>query len=64
MSLTFEDKVIIKHYGRNKRYGIKRLLKEFPEKGWCKDGLERFFKKIGPSSDGKRKAGWTAKHFN
>ena len=57
MPLTFEDKVIIKHYGRNKRYGIKRLLKEFPEKGWCKDGLERFFKKLAQVVMEKEKLG-------
>ena len=39
MPFSTEDKVIIKHYRLDKYYVVKRLLKEFPNKGWTKGGL-------------------------
>ena len=34
MSLTEEHKLLIKQYRFKKKYGRKKLLKEFPEKNW------------------------------
>ena len=34
MPFSEEDKIIIKHYRIDKNYGVKRLLSEFPNKGW------------------------------
>ena len=42
-----EDKVIIKHYCLDKHYGVKNLLKEFPNKDWRKGGLRHLLRKIG-----------------
>ena len=42
MPFTFEDKIIIKHYRKDKKYGRKRLLAEFPDKRWSAGGLDKF----------------------
>ena len=34
MAFTEEDKIAIKFLRENKNYGAKRILKEFPNKGW------------------------------
>ena len=46
MSFSTEDKVIIKHYCLDKHYGVKNLLKEFPNKDWRKGGLRHLLRKI------------------
>ena len=46
MPFNTEDKVIIKHYRLEKHYGVKRLLKEFPNKGWTKGGVRHLLRKI------------------
>ena len=40
-----------------KRYGAKRFLKEFPEKGWSKSGLEKLIRKIDSTSSVERLPG-------
>ena len=39
MPFTEEDKIIIKHYRMDKGYGARRLLTEFPDRGWTRGGL-------------------------
>ncbi len=46
MLFSFEDKIIIKHYRLDKNYGVRRLLTEFPNKGWTFGGLKDLLKKI------------------
>ena len=46
MPLSTKDKVIIQHYCLDKDYGVKRLLKDFPNKGWKKGGLSHLLRKI------------------
>ena len=50
MPFSTEDKVVIKHY-RQEKHGVKRLLKEFPNKGWTKGGLRRLLHKIDKTGD-------------
>ena len=57
MSFTEEDKVSIKHYRLNKKYGRKKSLKEFPEKNWSETGLRKLLNKIDNREDPKRKQG-------
>ena len=40
--LTKEDKTLIKNVWESKKYGVKRLIKEFPNKNWSKRGVEDF----------------------
>ena len=46
MPFSDEDKILIKHYRLDKRYGRKRLLVEFPEKNWKAGGLDKLIRKI------------------
>ena len=51
MPFSTEDKVIIKHYRLNKHCEVKRLLKEFPNKGWTKWRLRDLLGKIDKTRD-------------
>jgi len=44
--LTKEDKTLIKMSGNQKKYGVKRLIKEFPNKKWSKRGVVDFQKRL------------------
>ena len=44
--LTKEDKTLIKNVWESKKYGVKRLMKEFPNKKWSKCGVEDFQKRL------------------
>ena len=44
--LTTEDKTLIKMSGNQKKYGVKRLIKEFPNKKLSKRGVEDFQKRL------------------
>jgi len=44
--LTKEDKTLIKMSGNQKKYEVKRLIKEFPNKKWSKRGVEDFQKRL------------------
>lgn len=46
MPFSNEDKIVIKHYRIDKGYGAKKLLYEFPNKGWTRGGLDYLIKKI------------------
>ena len=46
LMLTKEDKALIKSVLESKKYGVKRLLKEFPNKKWSKRGVEDFLKRL------------------
>ena len=50
-----ENKVLIKHYRLKKKYGRKKLLKEFPEKNCSKTGLRKLLNEINDTADTKRK---------
>jgi len=42
--LTKEDKTLIKNVWESKKYGAKRLIKEFPNKKWSKRMVLRTFR--------------------
>jgi len=44
--LTKEDKTLIKNVWESKKYWVKRLIKEFPNKKWSKCGVEDFQKRL------------------
>jgi len=48
--LTKEDKTLIKNVSESKKYGVKRLIKEFPNKKWSKRGVEDFQKRLRTST--------------
>ena len=39
MPFTEEDKILIKNYRLKKKWGRKKLLKEFPGKKWSETGI-------------------------
>ena len=51
MPFSEEDKIIIKHYRLDKHYGVKRLLKKFPNKKWSKGGQRHLVDKIDKTGD-------------
>ena len=57
MPFTNEDRVIIMHYRLDKNYGVKKLLKEFPDKNWTESGLKKLIKKIDETKSVARKKG-------
>ncbi len=44
--LTKEDKILIKNLGESKKYGSRKLIKEFPNKNWSKRGLDDFLRRL------------------
>ena len=57
MPFSSEDKVIIKHYRLDKGYGKRKLLTEFPNRGWTLSGLRILIKKIDQTGPINRKSG-------
>ena len=57
MPFTEEDKIVIKHYRSEKRYGRRKLLKEFPNRGWALGGLVKLLEKLDETGSVQRKAG-------
>jgi len=46
MGISIEDKYLITSLRENKKYGVKRLLKLFPNKNWSLDGLKALIEQI------------------
>lgn len=57
MPFSHEDKILIKHYRLEKKYGRKRFMKEFPNRGWTLGGLRKLIKKIDQTGDIERQKG-------
>jgi hypothetical protein len=57
MAFSEEDKFAIKFLRQNKHYGAKRLLKEFPQKGWTLGGLKKLVRKIDTTGTAERRHG-------
>ena len=55
--LSNEDKVLIRAVVREKGYGAKRLLKEFPNQGWKLSTLKKFLKKLRETGAIERRPG-------
>ena len=55
--ITKEDKTLIKNLWESKKYGMKRLIKEFPNKKWSKRGVEDFQKRLRTTGSIERAPG-------
>ena len=55
--LTIEDKTLIKNVWESKKYGMKRLIKEFPNKKWSKRGVEDFQERLRTTGSIERAPG-------
>jgi hypothetical protein len=54
MAFSKDDKQLIKCFRETKRFGARRFLTEFPEKGWSKSGLQHLLRKIDATGSIKR----------
>src|SRR6218665_2529678 len=57
MTFSEEDKVVIKFLQKNKHYGAKQLIKDFPDRGWTLGGLNKLLRKIYWTGSSERRAG-------
>ena len=57
MGFTAEDRILIKALRVEKRYGAKRLLKEFPAKPWSLAAVNKLVAKIDSTGSVERKVG-------
>ena len=57
MALSEEDRILIKNLYNLKGYGAKRLMKEFPTKGWKKTTLNDFLKRLKDTGSIARRDG-------
>ena len=57
MPFTYEDKVLIKSLYENKAYSSRKLLNEFPGKGWKKGSLDILLRKIRKTGSIERQPG-------
>jgi len=55
--LTKEDKTLIKNVWETKKYWVKWLIKEFPNKKWSKRGVEDFQKRLRTTGSIERAPG-------
>ena len=57
MAFSEEDKHVIKFLRQNKNYSARRLLKEFPRRGWTLGGLNTLIRKIDTTGSVLRRPG-------
>ena len=57
MVFTAEDKILIKHLVLLKDYSSRRLIKEFPNNGWNKNGFDNLLRKTRAAESVDRKPG-------
>ena len=57
MVLSEEDHILIKNLHYFKGYGAKRLISEFPAKGWKKTTVNDFLIRLEETGSTKRKSG-------
>jgi len=57
MVFTEEDRILIKNLYQLKGYGAKRLIKEFPQKGWKLHGLNYLLKRLRETGTTDRQSG-------
>ena len=54
---SHDDKVLIQHYREKWNYGARKIIAEFPDKGWTESGVKRILKKIDEEGSIERKEG-------
>src|SRR6218665_2629083 len=52
-----EDKIVIKYLRKNKHYGVKQLIKDFPDRGWTLGDLKKLLRKIDLTGSSERRTG-------
>src|SRR6218665_1317842 len=57
MAFSEKDKIVIKFLRKNKHYGAKQLIKDFPDRGWTLGGLKKLLRKIDLTGSSERRAG-------
>ena len=57
MVLSEEDRILIKNLYYFKGYSAKRLISEFPAKGWKKTNVNDFLKRLKETGSTTRKSG-------
>ena len=57
MVLSEEDRILIKSFYYFKGYGAKRLISEFPDKGWKKTTVNDFLKLLKETGSTTQKSG-------
>jgi transposase len=57
MAFTEEERNAIGFLRKMKNYSARRFLKEFPEKGWSRGGLDKLLRKVDETGSVKRRAG-------
>jgi len=57
MVFSSKDKILIKNLVLLKRYSSRRLIKEFAQKGWNKNGLDMLLRKIWAAASVDHKPG-------
>jgi hypothetical protein len=57
MAFTDEDKHFIKFLRESKGYGSRRFLKQFPDRGWSRGGLDKLLRKIDATGSIQRLPG-------
>src|SRR5580704_5317507 len=57
MAFSEEDRIVIQYLRQHQNYSAKRLLKEFPDKGWKLGGLKALLRKINSTGSCKRQSG-------
>jgi len=55
--LTYEDKASIKLVRQQRRWGAKRICKEFPNKNWAVSSVKYLLRKIDKTNSISRKVG-------
>ena len=55
--LSKEDRILIKNLYYFKGYGAKRLISEFPAKGWKKTTVNDFIKRLKETGSTTQKSG-------
>ena len=57
MVFSSEDQILIEQLYHSKGYGARKLVKEFPEKGWKVCSMGRLLKKLKDTGTTSRQAG-------
>jgi len=54
--MAFSEEDNINFLRKNKHYGAKQLIKEFPDRGWSLGGLKKLLRKIDLTGSSERRA--------
>jgi len=55
--ININDKILMENLPKHKRWSSRKLLKEFPSKGWSRSGLNSLLKRIEARGNADRAVG-------